>query len=176
MSRTWLSVTVELVSGRGERFWPRPGRVFIASRSHTFGALATAIDDGFARWDRSHLSQFTLADGTNIADVNPFFEMPGDSDDSVDIRTTRLSRLRLGEQFAYTFDFGDGWQHLCTVGDQRIDPEEIYGLVPSMPAPCFGWGVLPDQYGRFWAEDDGESPPPADTAGRDLPPLIYEWK
>ena len=173
MARIWLSITVELVSGRGERFWPRPGRVFVASRSHTFAALAAAIDDGFARWDRAHLSSFTLADGTTITDVNPFFDMP---DDSVDIQTARLSRLRLGEQFAYTFDFGDGWQHLCTVGDKRIDPEEVYGLEPHMPAPCFGWGALPDQYGRLWADDDGESPPPADTGDRDLPPLLYEWQ
>ena len=173
MARIWLSIAVELVSGRGERFWPRPGRVFVASRSHTFAALAAAIDDGFARWDRAHLSSFALADGTTISDVDPFFDM---LDDSIDIQTARLSRLRLGEQFAYTFDFGDGWQHLCTVGDKRIDPEEVYGLEPSMPAPCFGWGALPDQYGRLWAGDDGESPPPADTGDRDLPPLLYEWQ
>ena len=46
MTRIWLSITVEMVSGRGERFWPRPGRVFVASRAHTFPALAEAIDDG----------------------------------------------------------------------------------------------------------------------------------
>ena len=45
-----------------------------------------------------------------------------------------------------------------------------------MPAPFFGWGVLPDQYGRLWAGDDGESPPPADTGDRDLPPLLHEWR
>ena len=37
MTRIWLSITVEMVSGRGERFWPRPGRVFVASRAHTGG-------------------------------------------------------------------------------------------------------------------------------------------
>ena len=26
MARTWLSIRVELVSGRGEDLWPRPGR------------------------------------------------------------------------------------------------------------------------------------------------------
>ncbi|MCY4665101.1 MAG: hypothetical protein OXC00_10575 [Acidimicrobiaceae bacterium] len=173
MARTWLSITVELVSGRGERYWPRPGRVFVASRSHTFAALAAAINDGFARWDHAHLSRFALADGTAIADVDPFFDL---SDDSIDIRTAKLSRLRPSEQFAYTFDLGDGWQHLCTVDAKRIDPEEVYGLEPRMPAPCFGWGWLPDQYGRLWAADDGGSPPPADTGDRDLPPLLYEWQ
>ena len=131
MARTWLSITVELVSGQGLRFWPRPGRVFVASRSHTFAALATAINDGFARWDHAHLSRFTLTDSTTIADVDPFFDM---SDDSIDISTAKLSRLCPGEQFAYTFDFGDDWQHLCAVGDKRVDPEEVYGLEPSMPA------------------------------------------
>ena len=45
---------------------PRPGRVLIASRSATFEQLATAIDDAFARWDRNHLHEFTLTDGTVI--------------------------------------------------------------------------------------------------------------
>jgi hypothetical protein len=28
MARTWLSIRVELVSGRGTEYWPRPGRIF----------------------------------------------------------------------------------------------------------------------------------------------------
>jgi hypothetical protein len=49
--------------------WPPslPGRVLIASRSATFEQLARAIDDVFARWDRSHLHEFTLADGTPVS-------------------------------------------------------------------------------------------------------------
>src|SRR5688500_8393277 len=31
-AKTWLSVGVELLSGRGEDLWPRPGRVFIVGR------------------------------------------------------------------------------------------------------------------------------------------------
>jgi len=38
----------------------------IASRSATFEHLARAIDDAFARWDRSHRHEFTLTDGTVI--------------------------------------------------------------------------------------------------------------
>ena len=45
MTRTWLSVRVDLVEGRGERLWPRPGRILAATRSHSFAALATAIDE-----------------------------------------------------------------------------------------------------------------------------------
>lgn len=66
MTRTWLSIRVDLVQGRGNRLWPRPGRIFAAARSHTFAALAAAIDDAFARWDRAHLHEFRLADGTRL--------------------------------------------------------------------------------------------------------------
>ena len=47
MTRTWLSIRVDLVEGRGERLRPRPGRIIAAARSHSFAALATAIDDAF---------------------------------------------------------------------------------------------------------------------------------
>lgn len=89
-------------------FWPRPGRIFAAARSHTFGQLADAIDTAFARWDRAHLSQLQFADGGFI-----------DSEDAVAVR---LSALELGEKFLYEFDFGDSWTHLCTVEPRRVDP------------------------------------------------------
>jgi hypothetical protein len=67
VGRTHLAITVELVhSSHTGDLWPRPGRVLIASRSATFEQLATAIDDAFARWDRNHLHEFTLTDGTVI--------------------------------------------------------------------------------------------------------------
>ncbi|MFE0749345.1 hypothetical protein [Gordonia sp. NPDC058843] len=68
MARTWLSVTVELLGGRGTELWPWPGRVFAVGPAHTFRDLATAVDDAFARWDRSHQSFFTLDDGRVVAD------------------------------------------------------------------------------------------------------------
>jgi hypothetical protein len=66
IARTWLSVRVDLVSGRGDDFWPRPRRIFAAAPSHTFAQLAHAIDTAFARWDLAHMHMFTLADGTGI--------------------------------------------------------------------------------------------------------------
>jgi hypothetical protein len=74
-----------------------------------------------------------------------------------------------------TFDFGDGWTHLCEVGDQRIDPLETSGVVPAKPLSYWGWGQLPDQYGRRWADDDGESSPPSDPKGDDLP-AVGPWR
>jgi hypothetical protein len=43
--------------------------------------------------------------------------------------------------------------------------------VPDRPLPYFGWGAIPDQYGRGWGADDGETPLPPDPELRDLPPL-----
>lgn len=170
MARTWLAIQVDLVEGRGETFWPRPGRIFAAARSHTFAQLATAIDDAFARWDRAHLIQFELADGTRLE--RPDWD---DESDAADARTVRLSRLSLGEQFAYEFDFGDSWAHLCTVGPQRIDPVDVLGVVPDRPTPYWGWGDIPDQYGRRWSDDDGESKPPPNPGVASLPPLRPWW-
>ena len=70
MARTWLSIRVELVSGRGTDFWPRPGREFAAAQSHTFDQLATAIDLAFARWDLAHMRSFTLANGTPVTSLD----------------------------------------------------------------------------------------------------------
>ncbi len=171
MARTWLSITVELVEGRGETFWPRPGRVFAAARSHTFSQLADAIDDAFARWDRAHLMTFELADGTRLERPDPTWDEP----EAEDATRTRLSRLRPGEQFAYEFDFGDSWTHLCAVGPHRIDPLEELGITPDQPMPYWGWGTLPDQYGRRWADDDSDGTPPPDPGVESLPPLRPWW-
>lgn len=78
MARTWLSIRVDLVEGRGEDCWPRPGRIFAAARIHTFAQLATAIDDAFARWDRAHLHQFWTGDGHRIGDPDPDDDFAGD--------------------------------------------------------------------------------------------------
>ncbi len=94
MARTWLSIRVDLVSGRGENYWPRPGRVFAAARSHRFSQLAEAIDTAFARWDHSHLYKFEQADGRVIG--QPEFD---DFDVGfLDGDVTTLSTLSLGEQ------------------------------------------------------------------------------
>jgi len=172
VARTWLSIEVQLVEGGGGHCWPRPGRILAAARTHTFAELATAIDDAFARWDRAHLCQFDLADGARIALPDPDWDEPGET---LDYRRVRLSRLVPGEQFVYVFDLGDDWAHLCTVGARRIDPADALGIVPSLPLPYWGWGSIPDQYGRRFDGDDGESPVPQDPRLVDLPPLRPHW-
>jgi len=172
MACTWLSIHVELIEGGGRTLWPRPGRVFAAARSHTFAQLADAIDTAFARWDRSHLCLFELADGTQVS--GPMvWEDPWE--DMVFTGDVRLSRLRGGEQLLYTFDMGDGWTHLCTVAEQRVDPVEALGIVPDAPLAYWGWGEMPDQYGRRAEDDDGETPLGRDPQLADLPPLRPHW-
>ena len=178
MSRTHLAVRVELVSGRGEDFWPRAGRVLLAARGTTFDALAEAVDTAFGRWDRAHLHLFTLADGTLLTGPGDAWEDEPQDRPTARSDRTRLSRLALGEQFAYTFDLGDDWTHLCTVEPGRVDPLEAYGQVPDRPVPIWGWGTLPDQYGRRFDGDTDDSdplPPPPRRFGADLPPLLPEW-
>ena len=128
-----------------------------------------AIDDRFTRWDRSHLHAFLLPDDTRIGLPDDEWDEPGAV---LDEDATKLSRLADGEQFVYEFDFGDGWHHLCTVGEQKIDPFDVLGIAPSEPLPYFGWGDIPDQYGRRFADDDGEGAVPPDTKDTDLPPFF----
>jgi hypothetical protein len=174
VSRTWLSIEVNLVEGRADILWPRPGRLFAASRTHTFAQLAKAIDAAFARWDLSHLHEFRMTDETRIG--IPDDEGWDDEEEVLDYRKTKLSRLVLGEQFSYTFDFGDGWLHICTVGPAKIDPLEALGIVPDRPLPYFGWGSIPDQYGRRWDGDSGdEDEPPVDPQRSDLPAIEPGW-
>ncbi|MFJ8827669.1 hypothetical protein ACIREE_38760 [Streptomyces sp. NPDC102467] len=104
----WWSVRVELLGGgmAGE-LWPRPGRIFAVSTRHTLHALAEAIDDAFARWDRSHLHEFTFpaigkrATEHRYADIdNPAVELDADHVRIADV-------LEPGTEFEYVFDHGD---------------------------------------------------------------------
>lgn len=179
MARTWLSVTVELLGGRGQELWPWPGRIFAVGPSHTFLDLATAINDAFARWDRAHLSMFTLADGRVVADPETGAEMAGSIGgpiiEPLDISSAKVSRVLGPEaEFQFTFDLGDDWTHRCVVAKEKVDPVEVLGIRPSAPLPYWGWGSIPDQYGRRWADDDGEGRAPR-RPSRPHPMLLHEW-
>jgi hypothetical protein len=113
--------------------------LFAAAISHSYAQLATAIDDAFARWDRSHLHEFDLADGTRIGTPGPDM----DDDDVLDESRERLSNLQASQQFIYVFDFGDDWTHLCTVIAAGIDPHEVLGVVPKCPLAVLRLGKHP---------------------------------
>lgn len=165
MAARWKCVKVELVSGRGEAFEPAPGRIFAIPPRTTFDGLLDAINVAFGRWDHSHLSQFELADGTLVVD-DEYADELASSAGAVVPRTLPLTtpvarHLTAGAQFTYVFDLGDDWTHRCTVLPP-VDPWEVLGELADSPTPIFGWGNLPDQYGRLTESDDDE-PEPTDA-------------
>lgn len=172
MARAWLSIRVDLIEGGGAVMWPRPGRIFAAARTQTFADLASAIDAAFARWDRAHLHMFDLGDSDGLLIDQNWDDPPDDS--RVD-HVVKLGVLNPGQQFVYVFDLGDNWAHLCTVGPERIDPMDTLGATPQRPTPYRGWGTLPDQYGRRWDGDDGDTLEPPDPDLTDLPQLQPGW-
>jgi hypothetical protein len=141
--------------------------VLIAVRTATFEQLGKAIDDAFARWDHNHLHEFTLVDGTVII---PARWWDGEKPEgSLDGAKARLGRLRPGEQFAYTFDLGDNWQHLCTVAPQRADPLETLGIIPVGSLPCRGWGDIPSPS----TAAAGTGPVTLTLRGKLIPPIQF---
>ena len=66
---------------------------------------------------------------------------------------------------------------LSGVGEQKIDPLDTAGIKPAAPTAYWGWGDMPDQYGRGWDGDDGESPKPKRPSRplADLPPILPWW-
>jgi hypothetical protein len=149
VARTWLQIQVDLVSGRGIVCDPPPGRILMVGPLHSFADLAEAIDAAFARWDLSHLHGFELADGRLIG----FAEVM--EEDWLDHAALKVAReLKPGDEFTYTFDFGDDWLHRCRVLDEKVDPNDEYGGAPRRPVPLWGWGWIPDQYGRQTLDDE----------------------
>ena len=61
--------------------------------------------------------------------------------------------LEPGDEFEFVFDFGDDWRHRCRVLDEKADPATEYGPVPDRPVAIWGWGWIPDQYGRESLEE-----------------------
>lgn len=178
MARTWLSVKVELLGGRGEELWPWPGRVFAVGPSHTFADLADAINGAFARWDLAHLSLFTLSDGRIITDPETGIEMAESIDgpvgESLNLETTTVARtVGPRAEIKFTFDLGDNWVHRCVVEEEKIDPLATLGESPRTPLPYWGWGSIPDQYGRRSDDDDGTGRVPKRPARH--PMLQVAW-
>ncbi|MEW1821841.1 hypothetical protein AB0323_13825 [Arthrobacter sp. NPDC080031] len=141
--------------------------------------LANAINDAFARWDRSHLSLFTLADGRVITDQETGTEIAGSIRGPIiapiDIAAAKVVRtVEPGAEFQFTYDLGDAWTHRCVVGEVKVDPLEVLGIRPNAPLPYRGWGSIPDQYGRRWADDEGESPAPGKPS-QPHPMLLHAW-
>ena len=137
---------------------PTPGRIFIVGPAHTFAALADAINQGFARWDLSHLHEFELAGGRRIGfvDPEPFDDAVIEEQAAVKV----AGAVRPGDEFRFVFDFGDRWEHRCRVLAEKVDPRQEWGAgpLPRQPVAIWGWGSIPDQYGRESAAELDLSP------------------
>lgn len=121
--------------------------------SHTFAGLADAVNAAFARWDLSHLHEFELAGGRRIGFVDP--EPFGDGVIEEQAAVKVAAAVGPGDEFAFVFDFGDRWEHRCRVLAQKADPRQEWGdgPLPRRPVAIWGWGLIPDQYGRRSASD-----------------------
>lgn len=148
MARTWLQIRVDLLGGRGGDLDPPPGRILICGPSHSFEQLAEAINRGFARWDLSHLHDFELADGRRIGFPSDDFAPELAWEDQATLKVAK--EVGPVDEFAFTFDFGDDWRHRCRVLPEKIDPRDEWGPgpLPRHPVAIWGWGSIPDQYGR----------------------------
>ena len=152
----WLQVQVELEGSSEIACDPRPGRIVLVGPGHTFLQLAETIDTAFARWDLAHLHAFELPDGrlVGLPDDGPPL---GDGPRWLDHRAIEvLAAVGPGDRFAYTFDLTATWRHDCRVLDATVDPLSLFGDRPVRPAIAFGWGWIPDQYGR--TEGEGFEP------------------
>ena len=147
--KRWLSIKVELLSGRDLVLEHPPGGVMIAAPAHALAELAEAINIAFASWDHSHLHEFRL-DGKRYMLGGSDFEL--EVIDSTGVKLASLG-LDVGTSFEQVFDLGDDWRHRCDVQSLDVDPEEESGDVPDAPVPIWGWGWLPDQYSRI--REDG---------------------
>jgi hypothetical protein len=145
----WLEIRVELVHGRGIDLDPPPGRIFIVDPKHTFDVLARAIDQSFARWDLSHLHVFELSNGSQIGMAGDDLDTEFENETEIAIATA----IGKSDEFTYVFDFGDDWTHMCTVQRDDVDPAKEFGDLPAGIVPIWGWGSIPDQYGRETSSD-----------------------
>jgi hypothetical protein len=96
-------------------------------------------------WLQSHLHEFELPDGRRVgfADVDP------DEHGALDHAALKVGReVSPGDRFSYVFDLEDNWRHTCRVLDEKVDPRSEYGELPERPVALWGWGWIPDQYGR----------------------------
>jgi Plasmid pRiA4b ORF-3-like protein len=152
----WLQIQVELEGNATLDCDPRPGRIVLVGPSHTFLQLAETIDVAFARWDLAHLHAFELPDGrlVGLPDTGPPL---GEAPRWLDHRAVEvLTAVAPGDRFSYLFDLTAGWRHDCRVLEEPVDPLSVFGERPPQPAVAYGWGWIPDQYGR--TEGEGFEP------------------
>lgn len=102
---------------------------------------------GAMGWTNSHLHGFEIG-GENYSILDPEFG----ADDFLDETKFRLQRLVPVEKakFTYTYDWGDGWEHLVLV--ERITPPESGVKYPRCTAGARA--CPPEDVGGIWGYEE----------------------
>jgi len=155
----WMTIRVVLADGQGIELDPAPGRIMLAHARHTFAELAEAIDAAFGRWDPTPDHEFDVEGRQVISDPDllPLLGPDAVAEDSEAV-TLGDAGVRLGSRFTYLFDREQRWIHGCTVEEVELDPFALVEEEPDYPVPVFGWGDVPDQYGRIDEDDEAYLP------------------
>lgn len=149
----WMTIRVVLTGREGTPLPLPAGRVLLANTDHTFADLAEAIDTAFGRWDLTPLHEFEVGERYLISDLDSAGDSEGGAEQSDRVRLGDIE-LRPGARMRYTFDLGERWLHECDIEAAGANPIDLYGEEPEIPVPIFGWGAVPDQYGRVREEED----------------------
>lgn len=155
----WMTIRVVLADGQGIELDPAPGRIMLAHARHTFAELAEAIDAAFGRWDPTPDHEFDVEGRQVISDPDllPLLGPDAVAEDSEAV-TLSEAGVRLGSRFTYLFDREQRWIHACLVEEVELDPFALVEEEPDYPVPVFGWGDVPDQYGRIEEDDEAYLP------------------
>lgn len=171
----WMTIRVVLLGRRGQPLHEPPGRLLLVHADHSFADLSEAVDLAFGRWNLSPLHEFA-AEGRRLAPRSEIVAVGDDAAETEDSDEVTLGEvgLRRGARFSYIFDAAEGWTHDCLVVAVDVDPLEEYGEEPATPVPLYGWGTIPDQYGRVREDDDEEARGGAERE-RELPGAEGTW-
>lgn len=143
----WMTIRVELIGRADDTLASPPGRVLLVHPDHVFADLADAVNNAFGRWDLTPLHEFTV-DGLRLVPGGDAEDLEAQDSEEVTLGETAIAA---GEPFTYIFDLGEGWDHDCRVEQTDIDASSAE---TDGPIAVFGWGSVPDQYGRDAEDDD----------------------
>lgn len=153
----WFTVRVVLLGREGDPATTEPGRIMLVRSDHTFADLAEAVDTAFGRWDLTPPHSFDLPGRSLWSDVTLADDGEERPRASSSVQVGEVG-LRVASTFRYVFDLGEVWEHHCEVERDDVDPLAEYGDEPDLPVPVYGWGAIPDQYGRDTEDDEDEAP------------------
>lgn len=142
MALRWQRIRVELVRGRGVDLDPAPGRIMLVPPEATLEDFGLGVDLAFGRWD--------------VTQGRSFRSVPRGRHEARRLTAVPLGRpvrdaFARNDVFEYVLG-DDDWVHVCLV-EEFVARKATQGLAP-IPVPTFGWGSIPDQYGRAQQLDE----------------------